>query len=69
MRNSVSQIAARFEVTLSTVSHHLKELRNAGLIRCEKHGQTVCCSADPGALEEVERFLAGATGKGGGRRR
>jgi len=59
LSNSVSGIASRFNVSLSTVSHHIKELRNAGLIRCEKRGQTVYCSPDPEALEQVERFVLG----------
>jgi len=58
--NSISKIAAEFDVTLSTVSHHIKELRNAGLIRCQKVGQTVYCSPDPEALEQIERFLGEA---------
>jgi ArsR family transcriptional regulator len=57
VRNSVSEIAAQFDVSLSTVSHHIKELRNAELIRCEKRGQTVYCSANAEVLEEVERFV------------
>lgn len=56
VENSISEIAAHFDVSLSTVSHHIKELRNADLIRCEKRGQTVYCSPNPEVLEEVERF-------------
>jgi ArsR family transcriptional regulator len=59
---SISRIAAEFDLTLSTVSHHIKELRNAGLIRCEKVGQTVYCTADPAALQAIERFVGQAEG-------
>jgi DNA-binding transcriptional ArsR family regulator len=55
--SSISQIASRFELSLSTVSHHIKELRNAGLIRCERRGQSIYCSADPDVLEHVRAFL------------
>jgi DNA-binding transcriptional ArsR family regulator len=55
--NSISQIASRFDLSLSTVSHHIKELRNAGLIRCERRGQSIYCSADPDVLEQVRAFL------------
>ena len=58
IEHSISQIAARFDLTLSTVSHHIKELRGAGLIRCERHGQSIFCSAEPDVLEEVQSFLA-----------
>jgi ArsR family transcriptional regulator len=56
--NTISQIASRFELSLSTVSHHIKELRGAGLIRCERRGQSIFCSPEPGVLEEVKQFLA-----------
>ena len=55
--NTVSKLAEEFDVSLSTVSHHLKELRNAGLIICEKRGQLVHCAPNEETLEEVERFL------------
>ena len=54
----LSELAGRFGVSLSTVSHHVKELRRAGLIRCEKRGQTVACRAVPEALELIHRFSA-----------
>ena len=55
--NSVSDIASRFDLSMSTVSHHLKELRNAGLIICEKRGQWVYCRPNPEALKDIEGFL------------
>ena len=55
--NSVSDIAGRFDLSLSTVSHHLKELRNAGLIICEKRGQWVYCRPNPEVLKDIEGFL------------
>ena len=62
-RNSVSTLAGEFDLSLSTVSHHLRELRNAGLIRCERRGKTVLCSPVPEALETIESFAAGAVGR------
>jgi ArsR family transcriptional regulator len=56
--NSVSEIASQFDLSLSTVSHHLKELRNAGLIICEKRGQWVYCRPNPEVLKDIEGFLA-----------
>jgi ArsR family transcriptional regulator len=53
----VCHIADGFELALSTVSHHLKELREAGLIRCEKRGQWVYCSINPDVEEKVEAFF------------
>ncbi len=57
VRNSVSEIAKRFDLSLSTVSHHLKELRTAGLIRCEREGKRIFCSVDPDVLRQVEQFF------------
>ncbi len=54
---SVSRIAEEFDLALSTVSHHLKELKRAGLIKCEKRGQWVYCSPDEGVLARVGAFL------------
>ena len=67
LERSVSALAREFDLTLSTVSHHIKELRQAGLIRCVKRAQTVYCEADPAALAAIERFL-GATGGGDDKR-
>jgi ArsR family transcriptional regulator len=56
----VCHIADGSTLALSTISHHLKELRDAGLIRCEKRGQWVYCSIDPEVEEKVEAFFKGA---------
>jgi DNA-binding transcriptional ArsR family regulator len=57
LRNSVTEIARQFDLSLSTVSHHLKELRRAGLIRCERRGQHIFCSADPEILSQIDHFI------------
>lgn len=57
LRNSVSEIAREFDLSLSTVSHHLKELRTAGLIKCERQGQHIFCSVNPEVLGIVEQFV------------
>jgi ArsR family transcriptional regulator len=57
IENSISQIASRFDLSLSTVSHHIKELRQAGLIRCDRRGQSIYCTVDPEVLEDLGRFL------------
>lgn len=54
--DSLSQIAERFNLSLSTVSHHVKELRSAELIICEKQGQRLYCRVAPEVLQELERF-------------
>ena len=54
---TVSRIAEHFDLALSTVSHHLKELRRAGLIDCRKQGQWVYCSPNLEALRRLREFL------------
>jgi ArsR family transcriptional regulator, arsenate/arsenite/antimonite-responsive transcriptional repressor len=41
LRPSVCNVASNFDISLSTISHHIKELRNADLVRCERQGQTI----------------------------
>ena len=55
--STVSSIADRFDIALSTVSHHLKELKNAGLIDCVKRGQWVHCAPNAEALRRIEAFV------------
>lgn len=54
---TVTEIAKAFDLALSTVSHHLKELRNAGLIICEKQGKQVYCRVNAALLKELEAFM------------
>ncbi len=42
----------------STVSHHLKELQKAGLIICERDGQSMRCKVNGSALELIRQVLA-----------
>ena len=55
-RNTVSEIAEEFHLSLSTVSHHLKELRNAGLIHCEKRGQWIFCAPNDDMMRSIRDF-------------
>src|SRR5689334_3581158 len=54
---SVGEVCCRLDQAMSTVSHHLKELRLAGLIRTEKRGRSIYCSVTPAGLELVREFL------------
>lgn len=43
----------------STMSHHLKELRLAGLITTERSGKNIICRVNQTALSELRAYLAG----------
>jgi ArsR family transcriptional regulator len=53
----VGELGRDAGIAPSTVSHHIKELRDAGLIRMERRGRRVACSVDGAALERVNAVL------------
>ena len=50
-------IVPLFPVSQATISHHLKELMNAGLIEGRKEGQCLMLSPRPCAVEAYLRHL------------
>lgn len=45
------------EKITSSISFHLKELRQAGLITMERRGKHMICGVDPEALDELAAFF------------
>lgn len=41
----------------STISHHFKELQNAGLITCTRKGQSYVCQVNQEAVTAIRQFL------------
>jgi ArsR family transcriptional regulator len=57
---TVGKVAEGSGIDLSVVSRHLAILREAGVIRCEKHGKEVWCVVQTAPLAKVLRELADA---------
>ncbi|MFJ4278443.1 ArsR/SmtB family transcription factor [Streptomyces massasporeus] len=56
----VCDLTPAFELSQPTISHHLKLLRQAGLIDCERRGTWVYYWVLPGTLDRLSAFLATA---------
>ena len=56
----VCELTDGFDLTGPTISHHLKVLREAGLISGERRGTWVYYRADPEALRRLSEVLAAA---------
>ena len=53
----VCELTPLFDVGQPTVSHHLKVLREAGLVDCERRGLWAYYYVIPDALKELQRWL------------
>lgn len=62
-RACVGDLGEDLGIAPSTVSHHLKALSQAGLIRMERDGQTVQCWVEPAVLDSLGTFFAQRGGR------
>ena len=53
----VCDISASFELSQPTISHHLKVLREAGLVDCERRGTWVYYWVIPAVLQNLSEVL------------
>jgi len=53
----VGMLGKDLGVSAPTVSHHLKELNRAGLIKMKRRGQRIECWVDPDVHDALEKFL------------
>ena len=54
----VGELGQDLGIVASTISHHIKELRQAGLIRMERRGQKIECWIDPHTIEALQSFFS-----------
>lgn len=53
----VCEISVHFDVSQPTISHHLKLLRKAGLLECERRGTWVYYWVVPSVLQQLSLVL------------
>ncbi|MFH9090300.1 ArsR/SmtB family transcription factor [Streptomyces sp. NPDC017673] len=53
----VCELTPAFDLSQPTISHHLKLLRQAGLVDCERRGTWVYYWVLPGVLDRLAAFL------------
>ena len=62
----VCEIESHFELSQPTVSHHLRILRKAGLVRSERRGTWVYYRIDDGEMARVRSFYELVTASSAG---
>jgi DNA-binding transcriptional ArsR family regulator len=63
---NAGEIAAKFDMTKPSISHHLNILKNAELVRAERSGQNIVYSINTSVLEDLMDLFADMTGRGKG---
>ena len=59
----VSDIICSFKIGAPTISHHLKELTNAGLISTERKGKFLVARINESTIDDVNSILSSKQGK------
>jgi ArsR family transcriptional regulator, arsenate/arsenite/antimonite-responsive transcriptional repressor len=54
----VCELVPLFDISQGTLSHHLKKLRNAGIVDSERHGLWAYYYVIPEALKELSAWLS-----------
>ncbi len=57
MEKAFTRICDCMNLSRSTISHHFKELQNAGLITCEREGQFFRCRVNKEVIDDIKNFL------------
>jgi DNA-binding transcriptional ArsR family regulator len=54
---TAGDIAARFDMTAPSISHHLDKLKRAGLVSTVKQGQFVLYSINTSIIDELLQYI------------
>lgn len=54
---TAGEIAAKFEMTPPSISHHLDKLKRAGLVTTVKHGQFVHYSINTTIIDDLLKYI------------
>ncbi len=55
---NAGEIAEKFDMTKPSISHHLNQLKHAGLVTGEKQGQNVVYSLNLSVFEEILQLVS-----------
>lgn len=58
IEGAFTKMCGCIKLSRSSISRHFKELQNAGLITCEREGQTYRCVVNRDAIDAIKGFLA-----------
>jgi ArsR family transcriptional regulator len=56
----VGELGEDLAVAPSTLSHHIKELQRAGLIKTQRRGQNIDCYIDAEKIQVLKEFFSGS---------
>ena len=54
----LTKLLGGLDIGAPTVSHHVKELADAGLIDTQRDGKQLICSVNPEVMRELRKLLA-----------
>ncbi len=57
-RECIGDLGSNLGIAPSTLSHHMKELYRAGLIRTNRQGQRIECFVNPDVLDTLSQFFS-----------
>ena len=60
---TAGEIAAHFDMTGATISHHLSVLKAAGLVTDDRRGKWIYYEMNLSVLDEITGWLAGLKGE------